>query len=418
MTLRVLAICQEDPEHILGGMGRHVGELYATMARRSDVEVDLLTCGVGDEPTTWRGFTKWPGDKLVAWKPRSPDMSSLLMSDIQMLRQLTQMLADGRRWDVVHVHEWNALQVARAARDALRVPLVGTMHLCITYLMEDGGGISGEMKDQEMYLMQMEGHLAVDTDEFIICSDAYRRLTSRLFMTDRDTNVIYNGIDTQRWSPELGDAKSALRRHGLPWDRPICLFVGRIAEMKGIRTIMDAVEREDNGWFYALAGEINANTKAARDSWDVTQRLERMNEELPDRFKWVGFQQGQALKDLYAAATVGLMPSHHEPFGLVALEHMAMGVPLISTEVDGLGEVVMDEAGVEYAMIVPPRSVEDILEALEILSDPKPREELRRLGLQRASQFDWHEIAAQTVDVYRRAVLNHSRPQEAACSSY
>lgn len=402
--IKLLAICMEDPEVMLGGMGRHVKELYRAIAARGDVEVDVLTMGPGEGAKPYFGFTKHQSDKLVCYKPQHAGMSSILISDIQMLRTALKLVAEGKRWDLIHVHEWNSYQVARALRDGLKIPLVGTMHLCISRLTMNGKEDPSKPwvppPEDTVYLMQQEGHLIVDTDELILCSKAYARMARELFMVERKINVIYNGIRTDEWHHGAGDPARARETFKLP-DRPMALFVGRVAEMKGIVPLLDAIETKDSGYCVVISGEVNANSEEDRENWEVTKRIRLLTKGVPERLRWVGFQQDQTLKDLYSAATVGLMPSTHEPFGIVALEHMAMGVPLIATEVDGLGEIVVDDAGAEYAMIIKPGSSADILEALETLKDPAPRAELTQLGLKRSGDFSWDDIASRTVGVYQ-----------------
>lgn len=406
--LRVLAVCQEDPHHLLGGMGMHVRELYRHMARRGDVEIDLLTCGPGEGMIEVDGYRKHRADKLVCWKPLAPNMAALLTSDLQLARTLTQLLARGQRWDVVHAHEWNTMQIARMARDALKVPLVGTMHLCLSRLMQVDEPVSpartGELSECDLYLMQMEGHLVCDPHEFILCSRSYVDQVRETFLTQRPINMIYNGIDRERWFREAGDARRARFENGLPEDRPVALYVGRIATMKGVTHLLDAVEAGDNGFCVVVCGEVNANSEDEKEGWEVTRRLRSLEANCPWRFRWLGFQHGQDLLDLYAAADVGLMPSIHEPFGIAALEHLAMGVPLIATEVDGLGEVVV-EGTEEFGIIIPARNPQAIIQALRLrrsLSDDQV-EGLRREGYRRCQAFTWGAAAAQTVKVYRRA---------------
>ena len=417
----MLAICQEDPHHLLGGMGMHVRELYRAMARREDVEIDLLTTGPGEGMVEIDGYRKHRSDKLVCWKPRAPDLAALLAADIQMARTLAQLLAQGRRWDVIHAHEWNTVQVARMARDALQIPMVGTLHLCITRLMQVDSQ-PGAPSECDLYLMQQEGHLVCDPRELILCSKSYVKQVRETFMTDRPVHMIYNGIDRERWFREAGDGDRARFQHGLPTgklagafgeDRPIALYVGRIATMKGITQILDAVEAEDNGYCVVCCGEVNANTDADKEAWSVTQRIRALEACMPWRFRWLGFRHGQELLDLYAAASVGLMPSIHEPFGIAALEHLAMGVPLIATEVDGLGEVVVDDCDTvaerdqaeEFGIIIPARSPRAIVEALKLRRGLAPAvvEEMRQAGYRRCQAFSWDTAAEQTVKVYHQA---------------
>lgn len=415
--MKVLAVCYEDPECILGGMGMHVRELYRAMAKRGDVEVDLLTDGEREGSVSYLGFRKHYSDKLVCWKPRQPDFACLGLLDIQMLRTLTRLLAEGHRWDLVHVHEWNSLQVAKVARDALGVPMVGTMHLCLTALaqQENPGMDYSTLKEADLYMMNQEGALVTGSDALILCSDSYVDTVRRTFMTERPVSMIPNGIDLDTWNPEAGDGTRGRAQNILERDRPLALFVGRIAMMKGIQYILDVVESKDTGWQIAAVGEVNANNEAERENWELTKRLRAAERDFPERFRWLGFRHGEKLRDLYAAADVALMPSTHEPFGIVALEAMAMGVPLISTEVDGLGEIVVDGCGDEYAMIIPTRSPDGIIAALNDLKDEHIRSELRLLGLQRVRAYSWTVASDATVDVYRHTLENsHDHSDTAA----
>jgi len=417
--LRVLAICHEDPEFILGGMGMHLRELYRAMATRGDVEIDLLTSGPGEGAKNYIGYTKHQCDKLVCWRPRKEDLASLLLSDIQMMKTLAGLLAEGRRWDVIHTHEWSSVQIARMARDALKVPVIGTMHLCISALcdVDDGAppapgsdSLVPDWPEADLYLRQQEGHLVVtDSDELILCSRAYIDLARKTFLTDRPINLVYNGINPKEWNPLTGNGKRARSANDLP-DRPLAMFCGRIADMKGIRPLLDVVEAQDTGYCVVLVGEVNAVTDQQREAWDVTQRIRKLEAEMPDRLRWLGFKHGQELRDLYGAAQVVLMPSVHEPFGIVALEALAMGVPLISTEVDGLGEIVCPDGGEEYAMIIPPNNARQLATALEILrGSPESRSHLIGLGLQRIHDFTWSDAAEKTVMVYHKALERAAR---------
>ena len=408
--MKILAICQEDPEYILGGMGRHVQKLFQAMAKRGDVEIDLLVNGPDEGPKDYFGYTKHHSDKLVCWKPREPNMSSLLMSDIQSMRTVAKLLATEKRWDLVHVHEWNSIQVARLVRDALDIPMVATMHLCISKLMQGidlppsmrAKGVP-EYSEADLYLMQQEGNLIVDSDELILCSFAYERIIREVFMTDRQINIIYNGIDSDEWKRNIKTARKVRAKFDIP-NRPIALFVGRIADMKGIRPLLHAIRRWDSGYCTILVGDVNANSEEDREQWDVTHKIRDTIKKYPDRLQWINFQEDKVLKGLYSLAEIGVMPSTHEPFGIVALEFMSMGVPLVCTEVDGLREIVVDRDE-KYAMIIEPNDPGQIHKAMNFLrKNEEARKELKKLGLRRVRKFNWDVPASETVNVYKKVL--------------
>jgi glycosyltransferase involved in cell wall biosynthesis len=383
--------------------------------------------------------------KLVCFKPRTESLATQLIQDIQLAKTLQRLLAEGYKWDVIHCHEWNSLQVAWGIRDALGIPLVSTMHLCISTLSESDGSpaVNSDEESKKLlskimdrsdlseaetdtvkakfalsdipgrelinYIHNQEARLVAESDETILCSTSYVEMAKRYFLGGvfkKPLNMIYNGIDLEDWNPEAGNADRARREFHLPYDRPIALFVGRVAHMKGLVPLLDALEQADPGYLVLLVGAVNAVTDEAGEAWDVTKKIRSIVKRYPERLRWLEYQRDQTLKDLYASATVGVMPSIHEPFGLVALEFMAMGIPLIATEVDGLGEIVCSGKGEEneYALIIPRNRPEAILKALETLKDETKRFYLRKQGLKRVQDFTWEAAAAKTVDVYRRAI--------------
>jgi glycosyltransferase involved in cell wall biosynthesis len=411
--IRILAICQEDPEWILGGMGRHIAELYRSMGAREDVAVDLLVNGPDEYPKNFHGCTKYYSDKLVCWKPTVPNISSILISDIQMIRTVCKLIAQGKRWDLVHCHEWNSVQTSRVVRDSLNIPMVGTMHLCISKLMQ-GVDLPEHMREkgtpnfsqEDIFLMQQEGHLIMDSNELILCSYSYEDVIREVFLTKRPINVIYNGIRPEDWKRDFISGESIRKKYNLP-DRPIALFVGRIADMKGIRPLLESIEMGDTGFCVVLCGEVNANTEHDKENWEVTKLIRKTVKKYPERLQWVGFQKNKDLKAFYSIAQIGVMPSTHEPFGIVALEFMAMGVPVIATEIEGLGEIVVNGRE-EYAMIIDTHSSVQIYEAMKYLfNNPQAREELSQLGYKRLKDFDWDVAADKTIQVYKKAIHQH-----------
>lgn len=436
-VLRVLAICIEDPALIVGGMGRHVRELYRAMARRDDVEIDLLTiypaevdAGGRSVPFTEHdGYRRWTFSTICSQKPRFPSMRPILQVDVLWLARLVEMVRKGYEWDVIHAHEWSSWQVAQQASLALDLPIVATMHLCMTSLWDTDTALgppdwlveSEEPKEPkapkepeapprevDSWMGNQEGKLVCEGHELILCSQAYCDLVEAYFYVEsfwgKTPHLIPNGIDAADWYPGAGDRRRARRDHPAIGWRPIALFVGRIATMKGIEYLLQAVERSDTGYQVVIAGEVNADV--GKEEWYVTRWIRALIERYPARLAWVGFQRDEALRDLYEAADVVVMPSTCEPSGIVGVEAMASGTPLIATAVEGLGELVR-EGDEPFAYVIPARDSAAISEALTTLrNDRTLHANLRQAGLARVRdlKFDWNSIARQTVEVYRQTV--------------
>jgi len=379
--MNILMVCMEDPWDILGGRGVAVREMSQALAKQGH---EVTVACSGEKGGKIKGVRKVVSDKLICWKPRNANVSSLLAMDVQMFRSIAKLLATGERWDVVHVHDWDAVQTGRCIRDALEIPMVGSLHLSMTYLNRDG---QATITDDLLYCMQQEAHLVADSDALIVSSAAYADLVRRHFMVERKVDVVPNGIDTKWW-----------KANGTPRAENLALFVGRIAEMKGVREILEAVEAGTD-YMVWLVGEVNANTEEEKESWPLTRKIRALEAE--GKLSWMGFKDHKELRKLYSMATVGLMPSVHEPFGIAALEHMAMGVPLISSERGGLREIVVDKQGAEYALIIEP-DPQQIRAALEMCKDEGVRKSLSAAGVKRAREFSWPAAAEKLVEIYRR----------------
>lgn len=452
----MLAICAEDPDKISGGMGRAVGELNRALAKRDDVEVDLLTIGPASidgrgnaRPfVEFQGFRKWTFDTLIPQKPRSPSIRAVLQVDVLWMSRLLEMVHSGYRWDVLHANEWSSMQVAQIASRVLGIPIVSTMHLCLTSLWDldkpmkvprrtkkllteyreaqtpenvepltkkqrkEFREISVVQKaanfEADLWISNQEGKLCVETEELILCSHAYCEIAETYFhinsILGKSPFMIPNGIDLGAWHPGAGDAYRARETHDKIGWRPIALFAGRIATMKGISYLLQAVTDEDTGYQIVLAGDVNADI--GEEDWYVTQWIRALEAKYPNRLAWVGFQHDQELKDLYAAAECAIVPSITDPYNIVLDELWGSGVPAIATDVDGMGERVRDEEGEEYALIIPPRDSKAIRKALHEMKDEKVRDHWRAQGLKRVQdpRFNWDQIAEQVTEVYRQTI--------------
>jgi glycosyltransferase involved in cell wall biosynthesis len=359
------------------------------------------------------------------------------------LSRLLEMTAQGHKFDIIHAHEWSSVQVAQIASRVLNIPVVSTMHLCMSSLWDKDKpmelpdyveGLLDEYRDRKQaeydpltdgqreelerqavvqraandevdsWISNQEGKLCVENGELILCSSAYCEIAEEYYHINsvfgKSPFMIPNGIDLKDWYPGAGDAARARQAHDKIGRRPIALFVGRIATMKGVSPLLKAVTDEDTGYQVVLVGEVNADI--GKEEWHVTQWIRALEAKYPERLAWIGFQRDQELKDLYAAAECVIMPSITEPFGIVALESMAMGAPLISTSVDGLGEVVT-EGDERFALVIPPNDSNAINQALRVMADEGECAYWRAQGLGRVKdpKFNWDEIADQTVGVYR-----------------
>jgi glycosyltransferase involved in cell wall biosynthesis len=220
---------------------------------------------------------------------------------------------------------------------------------------------------------------------------------NRIFDAPTDKiDVIYNGVNASKFEFEwTKEDRAAYRAQFAKPDEKIVLYVGRFVREKGIHLLLDAAN-------VILAAEpktkfIIVGSGGARD------RFERFSDwaGIADRVTFTGFMSQKPLYQLYRCADVAVFPSLYEPFGIVALEGMAAGVPVVASDAGGLREVVQhDKTGTSFFS----GNAESCAWAiLRVLKDPARAHKLAEEAKKRLStDFNWSNIADKTIGVYEQ----------------
>ena len=272
-------------------------------------------------------------------------------------------------------------------------PLVATIHDLAPF------HIRGKYDWKRMiYGRVIVKRLARRQDEIIAVSENTAHDLEHFFGLGRDrVNVVWNGIDHQRFQP--GDAATAKALAAKKWklDHPFFLFVSRLEHpgknhVRLIEAFNQFKSTTKSDWLLALGGSdwhgaeaIHAAAAASPFAADI---------------RFLGFVIDAALPGLYHATDVFIYTSLFEGFGFPPIEAMACGVPVISSTRGSLREVVADAA-----LTVEPENVADIAGALQKMSSSADeRQHWRTAGFTNARRFDWNENAAQTLAIYERAI--------------
>jgi len=214
--------------------------------------------------------------------------------------------------------------------------------------------------------------------------------------------VVPPGVDLRRFVPQSKTA--AKTKIDIPCDGFNIMFVGRIEPLKGIDTFIEAASilrqhhpaEMQNICFTIVGGNPWAENPATEMG-----RLQALREKLhvEDIVGFVGAKDQNELPAYYAAADIVVMPSHYESFGMVALEAMAMGTPVIASEVGGLAHLVQDG---KTGFHIPPRSADALAERLcDLLLNRSLREKLGAQAREHALTYDWRLIADRLIDVFQ-----------------
>lgn len=393
--MRVDLISKEYPPEVYGGAGVHVAELVAALRTRIDVQVRAFGAPRAEPGTT--GYQV--PHELASANPA-----------IQTMGVDLAMVDDIAGADLVHSHTWYANFAGHMASLLHGIPHVISAHslepLRPWKAEQLGGGYAvSSWIERSAY----ESAAAV-----IAVSGAMRADILRSYPAlDPDrVSVIYNGIDVDSWFP-VEDAARA-EELGVDPSRPSIVFVGRITRQKGLPYLLRAAE--------LLPPEVQLVLCAgAPDTPQIMAEVEGLVQSLQQKrtgVVWIDRNLDRAdLRVLLTAATTFVCPSVYEPLGIVNLEAMACGAPVVGTGTGGIPEVVVDGVTGTIVPIAqaqdgtgtplhPDRFVRDLAEALTAMtSDPARAAAMGAAGRARAAQdFSWAAIAAQTEALYRRVV--------------
>jgi D-inositol-3-phosphate glycosyltransferase len=213
--------------------------------------------------------------------------------------------------------------------------------------------------------------------------------------------IIPGGVDVAVFRPQ--DRQQMRRRLVLEPGQPVLLFVGRLQPLKGIDILLRAAQivRQQYASLQVIVVGGGVDTQ---DDHEVQerQRLQTLCRELglTDRVRFVKAQSQDVLVQYYTAADVFVMPSHYESFGMVVLEAMACGTPVVASNVGGLASTVVHGS---TGFLVPEGDSYAFAEAiLRLVGSPALREAYGQASVQRAQDFTWARIVARTVQLYRR----------------
>ena len=307
-------------------------------------------------------------------------------------------------YHVLHSHYWLSGWVALALRERWGTPVIQMFHT----LGRMKNIVAQRAADMETDLrIQVETEIMARADHLIAANPLERRQMTYLYGADpAKIQVIPCGVDLNLFKP-IPPAKA--RAHlNLPEDHQMVLFVGRIEPLKGIDTLLQAmalVTRDFPNWQERLCVCIIGGDPADEPSVvnDEMERLKRLRTELGigDLVVFLGAQDQDTLNVHYSAAEVVVVPSHYESFGMVALEAMACGTPVIASKVGGLAFTVQD--GVT-GFHVPERDPEALAAKISlILRDATLRQRLGAQATKWAQGYGWPIVANQIVALYDRA---------------
>jgi starch synthase len=392
--MRVDFVTKEYPPNIYGGAGVHITELVKVL--RSRIQARVHAFGEPIQEADTFGY-----QTPSAYSEANPAIQTMA-TDLDIVQAIAGA-------DLVHSHTWYANFAGHIASMLHGIPHVITAHslepLRPWKSEQLGGGYAVSSFIERAAYEQAKRVIAV--------SHGMRRDILKAYpeLDPNKVEVVYNGIDSQKWQP-LHDA-DMVRSLGVNPDQRSVIFVGRITRQKGLPYFLRAASQLPQDVQLVLCA-------GAPDTPEIKAEVEHLVNELSKTRSgvvWIPEHLPQPkLAALLSNADAFVCPSIYEPLGIVNLEAMACGAPVIATATGGIPEVVADG---KTGWLVPIEQVDDgsgppvdenkfVADWGNALNAALESGNLKSFGeagrIRAVEEFSWESIATRTLEVYSRAV--------------
>lgn len=396
--MRAGLFTREYPPNVYGGAGVHVEYLSRELAKKIDVEVHCWGDQQADEgrlhvhgQQPWNEISNGTEGKFKA----ALEAFSLNLTQVKALRDI----------DVVHTHTWYVSMAGFLAKKLYNIPFVLTTHS----LEPLRAWKSEQLGSGYAMSSWMERTAILDADAVIAVSNGTKEDILRAYpVPEERVHVIYNGIDLDEYQRKR--SLGALEKYGVDPSSPFVLFVGRITRQKGVTHLVDAIRHLPPDTQVVLCAGAPDTPEIAAEMRKKVEEAQAYN----PRVLWIEKMVSKPeVIELYSHAQVFCCPSVYEPFGIINLEAMACGAPVVASATGGIKEVVVDG---ETGYLVPfeqdpvtsfpvdsERFARDLGAKLsELLADSEKCRRFGQAGRKRVEEkFSWSAIADQTIELYQ-----------------
>ena len=375
-----------------GGMSVYIRELSQELGRAGH-SVDIYTCA--DNRSRGNRVSLSENVRLIHLSigHKGPVTKSMLFGHLPEVFQAFETYITGSDvcYDLIHSHYWLSGEVGGLAQSRWYMPHVVMFHTT---------GIAkrvacGQEREPAVRLIA-EKRLARKSDRVLAATGKERDLLMKYYSVPAEKiGMVPCGVNTERFHPVSRDL--ARKELGLRDTRFLVLYVGRFAPVKGLSRLMAASAhlRSNPKLTFMIVGGDGRQTLALTELRRLARRAS-----VDDIVRFQGRVEHDLLPLYYSAADVLVVPSYYESFGLVALESLACGTPVIATRVGAMDALIMDGKTGLIVDTPSPRSLASAIEKLMISNSGKSREEIRASVL----SYGWSNIASAVVREYATAL--------------
>ncbi len=398
--MRVIMLSWEYPPKIVGGISPHVYGLAHGLVSLG-VEVHVITCEhpgaaaeeVADGIHLYRVTPLGPGNDFIHWVQLLNE--AMLDRADTLIPKLLAMDAESPL--ILHAHDWLTHFAAASLKHKYHLPLTATIHAT------EYGRNSGIKGPTQEYINSVEWQLQNEAWRVIVCTEFMKLECEHALHTPwGKMDVVPNGVEAAKFqlpafTPE---EKAAFRARYAAPEEKIIFFVGRMVREKGVQILIEALPKVRWGYHDAKLLICGGGQREHLVNLAAYLGMER-------HVYFAGFVPDEDLMKIYAVSDIACFPSLYEPFGIVALEAMAAGLPVVVSDAGGLPEVVENGVTGITTYAGNPNSLADGL--LKLLHEPETASHLVAAAHERVLEtFNWETIAAQTEAVYERIWIEYT----------
>ncbi len=400
--MKIALFTNEFPPNIYGGAGVHIDFLSHELAKLADVEVRCF--GDREEHTG--------SMNVIGIEPSLNQMEDPGNPHIKMFRNLSrnvEMSQHTLQADVIHCHTWYTHLAGIYSRQLLQAPLILTTHSLETHrpwkIEQLGNGYFLSRWIERSAYNAADGVIAVSEQMKEDVVEAYG-------IDPEKVTVIHNGIDPEFYQPTFDN--DLLAEYGIDPEVPFVLFVGRITRQKGISQLIAAAHYFNTDCQIVLCAGAPDTPEIAKETEELINLLKAQREgvilisEMLPREK---------IRVLYSHARVFACPSLYEPFGIINLEALSCGTPVVGSAVGGIPEI-LTEGGTGFLIPLESVSRADLnpkdpkafqkafAEKINLLLEDEDRAaQMGKAGRRRVlEKFSWESIAKTTYNYYQEVI--------------
>ncbi|MDP4143708.1 MAG: glycosyltransferase [Bacillota bacterium] len=383
--MRILMLSWEYPPKNIGGLSTHVYNLSHALSAL-DHEVHVITCEEGIAPIEEVDNGVFV-HRVTPYKIQTDDFTKWVMQlNFAIIEEAVRLIRKLGNVDMIHAHDWLSAYSAKALKWSYNIPMVCTMHATET------GRNNGIRTEMQRYISNVEWTLTYEAWKVIACSNYMKQQIVGTFSTPEEKVwIIPNGVNPRLFSFDF-DWLSFRRQYAMD-DEKIVFFVGRHVFEKGVQLLIEAAPKIVAGYNktkFVIAGKGPMTE-------ELKARVRSMG--LESKVLFVGYMDDESRNKLYRVSNAAVFPSLYEPFGIVALEAMAAGCPVVVSDTGGLSELIKHRENGMKMINGLTDSLKD--NVLQLLYDDGLANYIKENGAKTVNEnYTWDRVAKLTLKMY------------------